>query len=299
MQLSVKTIMPKPANTPYTMHLAKKSIPLIVALFALILPQPAIPQSSSQGKIRITYQLNVARLRFARIVLEGEFSGDQYRVDVSARSSSVGRIARFKGVTTSIGSIATGEPLPNRYALDYEIARSDRQINFNFSEGNATNVSVDPPRGLSIWRESLRPEHYLNVTDPVSAFLFPLGENSADGTQACNRANEVFDGLRRYELTMGYIRTISQPSFESPGQSVPVYVCSFKYRPIVGHNTKDDSDMFYWANHEGVEIWLMPIYAADVLLPIRGIFPTPYGRAIFKANTLDLTGFAQQAAASQ
>ncbi len=291
--------MPETSRTRLAKFSAKRTLPLLIALFALVSPQPAIPQAMSPGKIRITYQLNVAGLRFARIVLEGEFSGDQYRVDVSARSSSVGRLARFKGVTTSIGTFVSGAPLPNRYALDYEVARRDRQINFDFSEGNATNLSVVPPRGLSIWRQPLLPEHYLNVTDPVSAFLFPIGENSSDGAQACNRANEVFDGLRRYELTMGYIRTISQPSFEHPGQSVPVYVCSFKYRPIVGHNTKDDSDMFYWANHDGVEIWLMPIYTANVLLPIRGIFPTPYGRAVFKANTLDLTGFAQQAAANQ
>jgi hypothetical protein len=86
--------MPKSTDTPQTTLSAINSFPLFLALFALILPQPAIPQTLSLGKIRITYQLNVARLRFARIVLEGEFSGDQYRVDVSARSSSIGRLAR-------------------------------------------------------------------------------------------------------------------------------------------------------------------------------------------------------------
>lgn len=253
---------------------------------------PAIAEADTPaypGNINVAYELKLAGLRFAKIQLLSEINGENYNVRLNARNSSVGRLIKFGGTTTSSGEMSGDRPLADTYTLNYQIRGRGRNISVNFDGVDVESVDVQPPANTH-GREPVLPEHQVDVFDPIGAFMLPMSNPNAGGEEACTRTRPVFDGRHRYELKMGYIRSFTQPSTERPGETVPIHVCSLKYQPIAGHRIKDE-DMFDWANHDGVEFWVMPVYSAGVFLPVHGIFPTPFGNAVFQVTSLNISGF--------
>ncbi|MBL4758565.1 MAG: DUF3108 domain-containing protein [Rhizobiales bacterium] len=267
--------------------------------FAALLAFLLIPNASTAnaaedtnvGKIQLAYQLNLAGFRFARIYMNSYIQGDNYRVDLTAKSSSFAKLYPFHGTSRSIGTMVGDQAQSTTYNLTYETVSRNRQVDLAFSGTNVTDVDIQPPAGSPVGRAPLLPEHREDVSDPISAFILPFGDGEPDGAQACNREQEIFDGRHRFKISMNYIRTISRPSTERPGNMVPVFVCSLKYTPIAGHRINRDNEMFDWANNDGVEFWLMPVYVARVFVPIYGSFPTPLGNAVFQTNSMVIKDF--------
>ncbi len=274
----------------------------IAAILAILLVPTLSPANAEEeanvGKIQMAYQLNLAGFRFARIYMNSEIQGDDYTVALTAKSSSFAKLYPFHGSTNSTGSMFQGEAHAVTYSLAYEIGDRARQTELAFVGTDVTEIDIQPPPGPPVGREPLLPEHTENVSDPVSAFILPFGDDEPDGPQACNREHEIFDGRHRFQITMNFIRTFSHPSTERPGEMVPVHVCSLKYTPVAGHRINRSSDMFDWANNDGVEFWLMPIYVARVFVPIYGTIPTPLGDAVFLTNALVIKDFEQETVAN-
>ncbi|MBZ0217918.1 MAG: DUF3108 domain-containing protein, partial [Fimbriimonadaceae bacterium] len=214
-----------------------------------------------------------------------------------ARNSGFGKLFKFGGVTESRGQFADRQAVPLQYSIDYHVSRDQQRISMSFVDRTATNLSILKPLDAMEQRIPVTGDLLRGVFDPVSAFVFPMPQ-ALDGASACNRKTSVYDGRYRFDLTMHFIRVETKPSLEYPGQSTNIYVCGMKYIPIAGHKGNRAYKFHDWANRDGVEVWLMPLRQADVLLPYRGVFPTPVGNAIFFLDDFTMTGSFRQAAAS-
>ncbi len=264
------------------------------------------PVSAEVASVKISakFYLDLAGLRFGKIYLNSVLENGTYSVIIEAKNSRLGKLVNYGGMTTSSGKFSQSGTAPEQFSVNYQIRKKQEAITLSYDGNSVENIEIVPPRAPSNNRIPILEEHRQNVIDPVGAFVFPLPDQSLTGETACNRELAVFDGRNRYNLTLFYIRTERANSNDYSGQLADVsdigstsefpilatktFVCGMNYAPIAGHRIKDKDDFFKWANSDGVEIWLLPLEQAGVLLPYRGVFPTPLGRAIFRLNELSV-----------
>lgn len=272
-----------------------QSILMITATMALLFAQQTA--RADQLSIAANYQLNLSGIRFAKVDMNTVVDNGTYVITVNARNSGFGKLFRFAGTTQSSGQFSNRQTVPLRYSVDYHVSKKQQKISMSFVDRKATNLSILRPLDAKEQRIPVTEDLLQNVFDPVSAFVFPMPQ-ALNGVSACNRTTSVYDGRYRFDLTMNFMRVESRPSLEHPGQATSIFVCSMKYTPIAGHKGNHAYKFHDWANRDGVEVWLMPLQGADVLLPYRGVFPTPVGRAIFNLKDFSMTGSFRQASAN-
>lgn len=204
-------------------------------------------------------------------------SGNRYKMQGSARFKAFLGIYNWKSSVASNGYIRSYRATPNIYAFN---ARSDDKaeaIRLKFAGNRVKNVQAIPATRPHPKRIELTDAHLRNVVDPLSAVL-SFTDNApslTNGTQACNRSIQVFDGRQRFNIDLtfkskGYAQL-------SNGSSRTAFVCRAKYRPIAGH--KMNKAVSYMSGSNGLEVWLVPLPKAKMYVPYKIVIPIMIGTA--------------------
>jgi hypothetical protein len=136
-----------------------------------------------------------------------------------------------------------------------------------------------------------------NVVDPMSAIVMLTNVSSSKGgTEVCTRRLPIFDGKARYDLQFTYKKT--KPVTTAHGYNGPAYICKVKFRPIAGHRRGDEEANFA-ANNEGIEVWMIPLAAADIYVPYYVNIPTAVGTATLTSSTFRVDSPGAQGALLQ
>jgi hypothetical protein len=131
--------------------------------------------------------------------------------------------------------------------------------------------------------------HRRGVSDPLSAMLIGMPPVLHPGQDAltpaiCNRLLAIYDGQRRYNLSLSYKRA-DQLKIER-GYAGPVLVCAVVLRPIAGYRA-DSMLVKYAADQRGMEIWFAPIAGTRLVAPVRLLMPTMIGTLEISADRLE------------
>jgi len=282
---------------PVDFHCLIHRIMSVFSLMAALcwLASPATAGEAKPG-ISTSYSLTVAGIGFAKINMGSIWENGTYEVQIAAERSQLGYLVDFGGLTISRGVMSGREVVPRSFSIDYHIMQKKQHISLGFDSGRVNALDVRPPLDAMNERVPVTGKHQRGVFDPVSAFVIPLPAGALTGARACNRTLPIYDGRYRFDIKLDFIRTETVPSHDAPGKMTLAYVCGMKYKPVAGHKKHRQSDIYEWANRDGVEVWLMPLRRMDVLLPVRGVFPTPVGRAIFHITRLEMAGEVRHAA---
>src|SRR6185437_12048833 len=128
-------------------------------------------------------------------------------------------------------------------------------------------------------RTAVTPASLHNVTDPLSGMLLPAGEDAfAQGH--CDTTLRIFDGRRRYNLVLSYLRTDTMTV--AKGYAGKVLVCGVVLRPIAGYDP-DTMLVRYVAGKSDLELWFAPVTGAGVIAPVRAVMPTLIGTLELRA----------------
>lgn len=164
--------------------------------------------TSRAAEVRLDafYQVTLAGLPIGEI--SGRLDIDERRFRATAKGATSGA---FRVVLDGRGEIATsgarshGEMLPSTYTLTTNVRSREETVRVNFSDRNATEVSIDPeppPNGALL---PITRDHRTKVIDPLTAALVSApGQTSQPGPEACKRTVPVFDGRVRYDLKLEF-----------------------------------------------------------------------------------------------
>ena len=164
--------------------------------------------------------------------MTGSIGTDEYVISMSGRTSGLARVvASGEGSMTATGAVSAGKLLPSRYTSKSTADDDTLAVTMTFKDGNVNELEAsEPPPGED--RVVLTTEHRRQVLDPLSALLIPAGDGGVSEA-ACRRVLPVFDGRRRYDLSLSFKR-IEQVK-ASQGYAGPAAVCSVAFQPIAGH----------------------------------------------------------------
>ena len=270
-----------------------RACPLLLAALALPAAVQAAPRASKASKARaaagvtIDYSVNLAGIPIGNAQLTGAFDGPRYRMDVSAvLTGLVGAVTGGQGSARSSGTLAAA-PLPNAFSIATRTSNSGIAVRMALAAGNVTQAEVTPPLLDTGDRVPVTAAAKRGVVDPASALAMPARTKGALlDPENCNRTLPVFDGATRFDVVLSYGET---REIQKPGYSGPVLVCNARYVAIAGHRADRPGVKFMEENRD-MSVWLAPVEAARVLVPMRIAVRTTLGTNIIEATRWTQTG---------
>ncbi len=272
-----------------------RACPLLLAALAVPAAVEAAPRSArarAAAGVTIDYSVNLAGIPIGNAQLTGAFEGPRYRMDVSAvLTGLVGAVTGGQGSARSSGTLAQA-PLPNAFSIATRTSHSGIAVRMALASGNVTQAEVTPPLLDTGDRVPVTAAAKRGVVDPASALAMPARTRGAlTDPENCNRTLPVFDGATRFDVVLSYGET---REIQKPGYAGPVLVCNARYVAIAGHRPDRPGVKFMEENRD-MSVWLAPVEAARVLVPVRIAVRTTLGTNIIEATrwTQSGTGTAQ------
>lgn len=246
-------------------------------LVANLLFFPLAPAAAKS--LRTDYAVSIRGIVVGTALLEAEVDGELYSAQFSGGIVGLARL--FSDARTSAhatGRMDAGSLRPEEYEHLWIEDNEAETVELRFSGPTLTEISLDPPRDRPERYVPITAEQKTNVLDPVSAFLWPSPSGATPAT--CDRTVPVFDGKRRFDLTLSFIRRDTfRAGAATPGEAV---VCGVRYRPVSGHRANGKGGGFL-KDGKGMEIW-MAAAGEGLVAPVRIQIDTRIGRIVFRAT---------------
>ena len=257
--------------------------PSFVLLAALLAGSPAAAASLSAD-----YGIWLAGLPIGRADVASTFDGERYTLSFQTRLTGLaGALTGGKGAANAAGTVASGRVLPSSFAMVSRNASESRTVRMGLQGGNVAAVEIAPPLDPKPDRVPVADGHKRGVVDPVSALIMPAnGRGDLMDPGNCDRTIPVFDGASRFDVVLRYVET---KPVEKAGYKGPVLVCNARWKPISGHRPSREAVKFMESNDD-MQVWLAPVEATRVLVPLRIAVRTTVGMSVIEAQRWTFDG---------
>lgn len=278
-----------------------KCTPAHVIGFLLIAFWPANAALAAGGEIidepastlELGYRLYAGGIPLGQVDFSARIRGDSYTAASTLETVGVANAlweARLEA--TSFGSFRDQDLLPANYdAFSIHAATNGnrQQVTLAYTDGLPT-VTPNPAYTNPIILEDDKKQDTL---DPVSALVRAVTSYEAHTEEPCAVLAPVFDGRRRYTVTLDYVRS-RNVSMDNGLYSGEVQICELEYDPVAGASQR----VFEGDNVPDIFLWVTTIQStADperhYVLPLRLWAETDFGIIVSLLTSIRLDGAEQ------
>jgi hypothetical protein len=250
---------------------------------------------AAAATVKADYSISLSGFPLGSANLATTVDGSRYRMQLDVRLTGLaGLLTGGSGNASSAGAVGSSQPVPASFSITSRSSENQRKVDMGLSGGTVQNLSVEPPVDDRPDRVPVRDTHKRGIVDPVSGLLMPMLSRNPTDPANCNRTIPVFDGGARFDIVLRYAET---KQADKPGYKGPVIVCNARYVPVAGHRPGRSATRFMQDNRE-MNVWLVPVEAARLLLPLRIEVRTTVGLSLIEASNWSLEGTAKITPAS-
>jgi hypothetical protein len=280
-------MVPGPETWPSVMNLiiAPFRRPAAVLLGAMICFAAGLSGMSAQaqGRLKVHYTISMTGVSIGQIVWLVTIGDERYTTTANGMASGVlSVLVNGEGAVDTRGVVEDGRLTPKSFTshITDDEGKSDLRMTF---DGDAVKelVAQEPPPRPD--RVPVTEAHRHGVSDPLTAMLM-TGDADAFASANCNRVLSIFDGRRRYDLTLSFKRVDKVALDRS--YSGFVLVCGVVLHPIAGYRA-DSMLVKYVAGRRDMELWFAPIAGTSIIAPVRVLMPTLIGKLEIAADLFD------------
>jgi len=255
----------------------------------------AAPVSAQTTTVTAQFDIRLGPMQIGRGNFEAQIGPQTYAVGVSARVTGVASaVVGGEGTASANGALAAGRLMPEIYQISNTAGQAQNDIRLNMRGGAIARESVVPPPIPHAERIPIHDYHKRNVSDPLSAFVFPaIGSGELLSRENCNRTLRIYDGRQRYDITLTFART--EPMRVRGDYEGQVLVCRARYTPVAGHRRSPDGAA--QESYTEMEASLMPVPGTRALIVYRMQVTSPSGQLVVQANRISISGGDQRQAA--
>jgi hypothetical protein len=268
----------------------------IVAVCALsglaILLTGAFERAAAQTRFKAHYTLSMTGVSIGQIVWLVAFGDQRYTTTANGKASGVlSVLVNGEGSVDVRGVMTEGHVWPRFFTSKITDDEGSGELRMTFEDRSVKELSgTAPPAGVD--RVPVTDGDRLGVSDPLSAMMIPSNGEPLQASN-CNHVLSIFDGRRRYDLTLAYKR-VDKVALERSFTGI-VLVCSVVLKPIAGYRA-DSMLVKYVAGRRDMELWFAPVSGTSVMTPIRVVMPTLIGTLEIAADQFDVMPAAPAAA---
>ena len=237
----------------------------------------------AQARLRAHYQITMTGVSVGQIVWFVAIGDQRYTTSANGKASGVlSVLVNGEGSVDTRGLVVDGRLIPKFYTSKISDDEGNSELRMIFDEGSVKELIGQPPPPKD--RVPVSEADRRNVADPLSAMLIPAGSDALAPSN-CNHVLPIFDGRRRYDLTLTYKR-IDRVTIVG-GYSGFVLVCGVGLKPIAGYRA-DSMLVKYVAGRRDMELWFAPITGTLAIAPIRVVMPTLIGTLEIQADQFEI-----------
>jgi hypothetical protein len=241
-----------------------------LALAGALLPAPA--RAAETGPVQaldLTYDAYLGGLHIFTLDVAMTLRADRYRV--SAEGQTEGMVGWLYGWDVKLaaeGMERTDRIEPLRYVTDSEWKGTRRKVDLGFAEGGRYVLERTPPLEPDPDIEGGLPETLPEGTvDPLSLAVAASRALAENGR--CDQTVPVFDGQRRYDLTLRHVDEATLPSSDYSIYQGRAVRCTVSMTRISGFRKSWKSKRQWDAPSSAPTIWVAPIQAGLPPVPVR------------------------------
>jgi hypothetical protein len=216
-----------------TVRVAAWCVGLAAAGVALSGPAPAV-EASTARTVALSYDVYLGGLDIFTFDVDMTLRPDGYRVDAAGGTRGmVGWLYSWTTKLSAEGLDRDGRIEPRRYVVESDWQGNRRTVHLGFAGGGRYRLQRDPPPESDPDIDSRLPDSLPGGTvDPLSLGI--AAARALQETGRCDQTVPVFDGQRRYDLT---VKHVDQAVLPPNGYSIyhgPAVRCSFSVKRISG-----------------------------------------------------------------
>ena len=284
-------------------HLMNYPLPLassvLVASLLFASPASSVGGEESDGTaastLAVSFELYAGGIPLGHVAMSARVEGSDYKAISTLETGGVAKtIWKSKIETSSSGKLDRGHVQPVLYD-SYSQNQGDprRQVTLTFGP-DGPNVAANPPYPDN--KYPISGELKRNTLDPLSAGLFLVTALSADGEKPCGVVAPIFDGRRRYDIALNYLKS-TNIRMDNGLYTGPAQVCQVHFKQIAGYSqTVIENNK----NFPKIYAWVVPVKSTanpdhHYVVPVRVWAETEYGVIAAVASEWKLDGMAVRA----
>lgn len=276
--------------------IAAFSIGLAAASAAGLCPAPAgAAEAAAARTFDLTYDVYLGGLHIFTFDVDMTLQPDRYRVSAEgATQGMIGWLYEWQTKLAAEGLDRDGRIEPLRYDADSNWQSSRRWTQLSFAEDGRYDLERTPPPEPDPDIEGGLPESLPEgVVDPLS--LAVAASRSLEQNGRCDQTLPVFDGQRRYDVTLKHVDEATLPPNEYSIFHGPAVRCSFSMKRISGFRKS-------WQSKRPVDatpptIWVAPLRADLPPVPVRYDGAIALGNIVIHLTKADVRTGPHEAAA--
>jgi len=198
-------------------------------------PQLASLPAAKSGSLGVNYTIAFWTIPFGRTSFDVQFDKTEYRIASHFETSGIiSALWDAKIDAGTAGKMNPHGPSPSVYDSQYRRGSKHQQVKVTFPAGAAPVTYADPPYNTK--RYPVTDEQKKEGLDPLSAAISVLTGAHATASTPCGTVAPVFDGRRRYNIEMTYLR--DEPVKIENVYSGRAHLCALRYNQIAGFKPK-------------------------------------------------------------
>lgn len=267
---------------------------LLLLLAGLMVPQAAwaaggeaVDETGTPtATLELTYTLYIGGISLGKVDLNARVQGDGYKaVSKLETSGVVNTVWRSKIEASSSGMLNGGQVGPAAYDSFSLNGANPQRREVSLSYGGPV-PEVKSNRNIDPLDDNLKK----STLDPVSAMVSLVTGFESMRQKPCTQVAPVFDGRRRYDVTMSFVRN-TDVKMDNGLYSGPVQQCRLKYNQIAGARQR----IFEGKALPDINIWMTSFQStADpdrhFVVPLRVFTETDLGLFVAVASRAVLDG---------
>lgn len=244
----------------------------------------AVTPARADGQFEGNYTLSMAGISIGKLEWRARIGNPEYAMTANGRTSGILSIlVNGEGNVSLKGAMRDGRSQSANWASKVTSRDELSVVTMTFEAGKVRDLKVvEPP--LEADRVPLTDAHKNSVIDPLSAFLIPASAGDPLQPSACQRELNIFDGRRRYDVSLTY-RRLDKATPEK-GYNGPALVCAARLSPIAGHRASSPLVKFI-LDGSNIEIWFVPIAGTPLLAPVRLSVASAVGTLLLRADQFE------------
>jgi hypothetical protein len=249
--------------------------------------------SNAASTLDISYDLYAGPLTLGKVGVHQRFDGSDYKANSTLETGGIVNFFWKSQIdATANGTLQNGHVDPSVYD-SHSTNRTNKvqQVSLTYQPKGPPTLVANPPYKTDKYPVS--DEQKKDTLDPVSATTLLTTGLSASSKSPCGAIAPVFDGARRYDVVVDYLKTDNIHT-ENGLYNGPAFVCQIHYRQIAGFKQKILSE---GANLPDIFAWVasMPSRsnsARHYLVPVRVWATTMFGTISATATHVKIDGVA-------
>jgi len=249
----------------------------------------AEPAGGPASALSMAMTIYAGGITIGKVDMDAKFIGRKYHVVSNLETSGVvNAFWQSQIQASSSGTLEAHTLLPSLYDSFYTGHQANHQeVSLTYEDGTPVRLYANPPYSTTGYE--VKPEEKKSTFDPLSAVIFISSGVGAQPDNPCGVRAPVFDGRRRYNITLTKVRptviNMDNGLYRGPGLE-----CAVEYKQISGFKPRVLRDTNFPAIKAWVATFPSAIAGRSYAIPMKVWADSQYGRIAAVTTSVKIDG---------